>query len=503
MTSTALAHLDEPTDESPARQQVFVRGWVFGTTASVTRVHAHVGEEAPVALDHHWTRPDVAAAHDSPEALLSGFQGWVTMSADRPVRLRVCADLDDGSVHAVGETTLAPMPPAASRPRVLVWARSLDHGGSQLLMLDYTRELVDRGAEVTVVAAHDGGLREGLEASGVGVELCAWSALVTEAGYDDAVGEGARWARGRFDVIIGTAVTSFAAVDVGAAASIPTLLRVGEAEPIETVAHWLAMPWTPALGHRARRAFALADAVVVNSLAAARVHQRRGWHANYLLLEQGVDLDQVDERTRRRRRRTARQARDVGTSTRLVLCLGTLWPVKGQAILVEAFARVAAARPSLRLALVGQADPGYADAIGERLRVLGLEDRVLVSPFEPDPQGWLDAADALVCSSVSESTSSSVLEAMAQRLPVLATRTGGNPEVVDAGVTGWLCEPSDVLDLARGLDALAAAPAEELARLGAAGRRVVESRFDRARNLASWCDLVLGTAAGGPARLRQ
>ena len=501
MSRPVLGHVDEPRPGPTPPGPVMVRGWALGRDARVVRVLARVDGADPVPLGLFVLRPDVAAEYSWPGAVLSGYEGWVDVPPGTPADIRVTAELDDGTTFSLGSVTLDVDPLLDHAPRVLVWARSLDLGGSQLRMGQYADALARRDVEVTVVAAHDGPLRADLESSGVTVELADWAVPAREAGYDVRVAAAADRVRGRFDVLVGGAVTSFPVVDVGAATATPVVLRVGEAEPLDVVARWLALDWTPGLARRARRAFALADAVVVNSAAAARVHEARGWAARYVLLEEGVDLGEVDDVVGRRERRLARRGLGVATSSRLVVCLATLWPVKGQATLLEAFARVD--RPALRLALVGQQDEAYAEALRGRIDDLGLKERVRIEPFAPDPALWLRAADALVSASVSESTSASVLEAMAHGLPVLATRVGGNPEIVETGVTGWLCAPSDVEDLARGLESVAAASPDELARLGSAGRRVIEARFDRSANLSAWCDVVLGTAARGPAPARQ
>ena len=501
MSHPVLGHVDEPRPGPTPPGPVLVRGWVLGQDARVLRVLARVDEADPVPLGLFWSRPDVAAQHPLPGAVLSGYEGWVEVPPGTSADVHVTAELDDGTTFAVGSVTLDVEPQLDDGRRILVWARSLDLGGSQLRMSQYSDALVRRGVHVTVVAAHDGPLRAELESSGVTVELAEWAAPAHEDGYDARVAAAADRVRGRFDVLVGGAVTSFPAVDVGAATATPVVLRVGEAEPLDVVARWLALDLTPGLVRRARRAFALADAVVVNSAAAARVHETRGWAARYIVLEEGVDLGEVDDSAGRRARRQARRGLGVTTSSRLVVCLATLWPIKGQAMLVEALGRVA--RPTLRLALVGQQDEAYAEALRGRIDDLGLNDRVRIEPFAPDPALWLRAADALVSASVSESTSASVLEAMAHGLPVLATRVGGNPEIVEHGVTGWLCAPSDVEDLARGLESVADATPDELASLGKAGRRVIEARFDRSANLEAWCDLVLATAARGPAPARQ
>jgi glycosyltransferase involved in cell wall biosynthesis len=137
---------------------------------------------------------------------------------------------------------------------------------------------------------------------------------------------------------------------------------------------------------------------------------------------------------------------------------------------------------------LGLLRPGSFDAliVGEgpdrpmledEVRRLGLEDRVRFAGERHDVPDLLAAADAFVLSSFSEGLPVSVLEAMAAKLPVVASRVGGMPEVVLDGVTGLLVEPGDPEKLAAALDRIVAD--RDLRRsLGIAGRSFAESHFD-------------------------
>src|SRR5262249_51411029 len=90
-----------------------------------------------------------------------------------------------------------------------------------------------------------------------------------------------------------------------------------------------------------------------------------------------------------------------------------------------------------------------------------------------------------VLSSITEGVSLTLLEAMARGLPVVATAVGGNPEVVCANETGFLVPPRNPESLAEALSALWTRP-DLCARMGAAGRRRVESLFDVRRMVAAY-----------------
>ena len=134
---------------------------------------------------------------------------------------------------------------------------------------------------------------------------------------------------------------------------------------------------------------------------------------------------------------------------------GTIEPRKSQASLARAFARVADRHPEALLALVGQLDEQwtapYVDGLAQHLERAGMAERVLVTPLTPEPFEWHVASDVLVCASDNESLPRVILEAMAFETLVVSTDIFGIPEVVEDGVTGFLCRSRDEHELAEKL----------------------------------------------------
>lgn len=116
-------------------------------------------------------------------------------------------------------------------------------------------------------------------------------------------------------------------------------------------------------------------------------------------------------------------------------------------------------------------------AVAAELAAGGLSEAVELLGERSDVRERLARAGLFVLSSRSECMPISVLEAMAAGLPVVASAVGGLPEMVVDGDTGLLVAPGDAEALGQALARLMADP-QERRRMGAAGRRRVEERFD-------------------------
>jgi sugar transferase (PEP-CTERM/EpsH1 system associated) len=158
----------------------------------------------------------------------------------------------------------------------------------------------------------------------------------------------------------------------------------------------------------------------------------------------------------------------------MVGCVGMLRPVKGHRYLIEAIAVVREQVPHVHLCLVG--DGPLHQELNDLCQTLGMGDNVSLLGKRDDVHALLRQFDVFALPSLSEGISNALLEAMSAGLPAVATNVGGNPEIVQHGVTGLLVPPQDSRALA---DALLQVLSDPDARqtMGRKGRERVEAHF--------------------------
>ena len=142
--------------------------------------------------------------------------------------------------------------------------------------------------------------------------------------------------------------------------------------------------------------------------------------------------------------------------------------------------------PNVRLVLVGDGDE--RPAIEEQRRSLGLENHVTLLGERTDIPRLLAGADVFLLTSVTEGIALSLCEAMAARLPCVATNVGGNGEVIADAQTGTLAPVDDPAALAGALVAMLQS-ADQRRQFGTAARARAVERFDERRMVAAYRDL--------------
>ena len=141
--------------------------------------------------------------------------------------------------------------------------------------------------------------------------------------------------------------------------------------------------------------------------------------------------------------------------SKIILNVATLAFRKGQHVLVEAFARIAAEFPEWKLRLVGyQAEKACAEAIQKMIRAAGLEDRIVLCGPVAEPMPYFAEAEIYVQPSLIEGLGLSLQEAMFHGRACIGSNTGGIPELIDSPETGMLYPCGDVGALADALKRL-------------------------------------------------
>ena len=165
----------------------------------------------------------------------------------------------------------------------------------------------------------------------------------------------------------------------------------------------------------------------------------------------GIDLSKFEARKGDR----AAIRSELGFDDDDILCVtaGRLAPVKGQSDLLTGFAAAREENPSLKLVVIG--DGELRDDLEGQATALGIAESTRFLGWRDDVAELLDGMDLFALTSLNEGLGLAIIEAMAKRLPVVATSVGGVPEVVDDGQTGLLVRAEDHDAIAEAITRLA------------------------------------------------
>ncbi len=220
-----------------------------------------------------------------------------------------------------------------------------------------------------------------------------------------------------------------------------------------------------------------ADSILVNAEAVREWLIAERYNAkNIQVIRNGISLDRFE---RADSGATIRQELGLPPHVPLVAMLSRLNRLKGGEYFLQAVSALASRFPEARFLIVGDVgagDPAYKETLEREVVRLGLGGRVLFTGFRLDIPKLLSEVSLSVLPSLSEGLSNVLLESMAAGVAVIATRVGGNPEVIEEGVTGLLVPPGDSQALAGAMSLLLETP--ELARrYGQAGKRRIAEHF--------------------------
>lgn len=196
-------------------------------------------------------------------------------------------------------------------------------------------------------------------------------------------------------------------------------------------------------------------------------------HARIQTLYSGFDMSQITAHL------NGEETREQCGIPKKALVLGTvanLFARKGYETMLRALSVLLASFPEIHYLIVGTGDAIYEGRLRALVKELGLTSHVHFAGFQPSVFSYLAAMDIYVHPALMEGFGIAVLEAMSMGKPVVATTTGGLPEIVRDGETGLLVPPGDPDALAKTLSILLPDPARRKM-LGEAGRARVAAHF--------------------------
>jgi sugar transferase (PEP-CTERM/EpsH1 system associated) len=238
-------------------------------------------------------------------------------------------------------------------------------------------------------------------------------------------------------------------------------------------------------------AYGMADAVFAVTRELRDFHSRQAWIQPQRIgvMYNGVDTQRFAPSSKSRN--AMREELGFPQGSFVVGSVGRLVPIKDYLTLLKAAAMLTESGIDVRVLLVGSGPEreklqrAASDWLDGRVFFAGDSDRV--------PE-MLNAMDTFVLPSLGEGMSNTVLEAMACGLPVIATKVGGNPEIIEEERTGWLFTPGNVEWLADKLKLLVRDPALIHHVSMTARERAIES-FSLDRMLENYRNFYLDLAA--------
>jgi len=243
--------------------------------------------------------------------------------------------------------------------------------------------------------------------------------------------------------------------------------------PLMTTCHGFFKPrWL-------RRIFPAWGRAVVAISPAVKEHLVRDFQLpadKVFLVRSGISIDAfplatVDKKKLLRQQHQLTEGPVVGIIARLS-------DVKGHAVLIVAMSLLVAKFPAVRLVIVGQGK--MEKELRRQVADLGLEQQVVFLPIVNRTADILPLFDVFVLPSLQEGLGLSVMEAQAAGLPVVATRVGGLPSLIEDGVTGRLVAPNNPHQLAEAISDVLW-DSQRATAMGLAARAFIAKEFSAAR----------------------
>ncbi len=167
-----------------------------------------------------------------------------------------------------------------------------------------------------------------------------------------------------------------------------------------------------------------------------------------------------------------------------IICLANLIPYKNHKMIVEACSKIIKTR-DFQIDLIGDGNLTYKNELKSLSKKLNLEKQIIFWGRLKNYKKILQYADIGILTSNEEGFSNAILEYMINKLPVIATNVGGNPEVLEHKVNGFLIEKGDSECMAKYLEKLIINKKLRL-QLGEKGYKKVLNEFEVSKNIVNY-----------------
>jgi glycosyltransferase involved in cell wall biosynthesis len=216
--------------------------------------------------------------------------------------------------------------------------------------------------------------------------------------------------------------------------------------------------------------------IVLTVSEAVKEQVATGWHLNrkkIRVVHSGIDIEKFDP-AKIKNRRAIKESLGISPDEKIVIRVGNFSPPKDTPSFIRLCAEINQNRTDVRFILIG--DSPSAEGLQTQAHNLGLQDRLLFLGRRSDIPELLAVANVFVSTSIKDASPGSMKEAMAMELPVVATKVGGHPEIVEEGYSGFLTPPGSLSALAEKVNWLLDHP--DQARIyGCRGREIVCEKF--------------------------
>jgi glycosyltransferase involved in cell wall biosynthesis len=223
----------------------------------------------------------------------------------------------------------------------------------------------------------------------------------------------------------------------------------------------------------------LSDIIVCNSKMAAETTQQRSRldQKKVVVIYNGIPAGSDEE-----------QSPKADNDELVIGLVARLVPLKDVSTLLKAFSRILMNHSTVKLVIVGDG-PCRGDLENEAVS-LGVADKVCFMGERLDVKEIIKGFDIGVLTSQYEGLSNAIMEYMQAGKPVVATNVGGNPELVEDGVNGYLFDYGNVEQLANILNKLISEP-KRMFELGCSGRKKIVENFSIDTMAKGWHDLLI------------